>query len=95
MPNHYNQTKWMRWNLATRDSGQLRYDFRPRVFLKTMRFEVALVCGGIFMGCMLPTLMKKSNNTRNTAQDPMKAFTKFEQSEEDRLRTEQDVHYYQ
>ena len=67
MKEHYNQIKWRRWNLATRDSGQVRYDFRPHVFFKKMKLEIFLLCGGIFMGFMLPTLTKRDNSIRNTA----------------------------
>jgi hypothetical protein len=47
---NFDAIKWRRYNFATHDSGRTRADFRPRKFLKTMKFEVAIICGGIFMG---------------------------------------------
>ena len=53
---NYNSIKWRRWNFATHDSGRARPDFRPRNFMKVMRWEILVVCGGIFMGLMLPKI---------------------------------------
>ena len=56
--------KWRRWNVATHDSGKVRPDFRPINVLKAMKFEVAIVCFGIFMGLMLPRMQRAMTASR-------------------------------
>ena len=64
MPDRYKQIKWQRWNIATHHQGSVKPDFRPKNFMKVMKFEIILVVGGICMGLMLPNLLRAKNAQR-------------------------------
>ena len=86
--------KWRRWNLATHDSGKLRPDYRPRNFLKVMKFEIAIVCVGIFMGLMLPRMQRAMTASRAGAQD-MKTAKYMAHEDDERVDQKQkDKAYY-
>jgi len=58
MPEQYEQIKWRRWNIATREQSKNIRDFAPKTFFWKMKFEIALVSMGVILAFMMPSIRR-------------------------------------
>lgn len=68
--------------MATKEQGAPVRDFTPRVFIRKMKFEIALVAFGVCAAFMLPSIMRARTASRAGPQDAYTAKYLQKQKEE-------------
>ena len=77
----YQQIKWRRWNMATKEFGKPKRDFTPKVFMRKMKLEIGLFMIGVCGAFYLPTMMRNRAASRAGPQDATTARYMAKQQE--------------